>query len=185
MSLYGGKLGGADVSLSPNNVLSVIFPVSRQVAVMPKFSADDAQAIIDLLVSAEKVDFNWAVGAKAAGLEINPAVVAEWSKTDGDAWRVTGERKIILIEWLSKDVRAYIDTDWKGYLGLITETSKFLKKCIDGRGGRRSRSGRKPAEVRPIRTTILIPPDLLAYAKEKGNVSAYIARLIEKDKDHI
>lgn len=54
-----------------------------------------------------------------------------------------------------------------------------------GRGGARNGAGRKPAEVKPIRTTILIAPDLLAHVKEKGNVSAYIAHLIEKDKDHI
>lgn len=55
----------------------------------------------------------------------------------------------------------------------------------EGSGGARKGSGRKPAQVKPIRTTVLLHPDLLAHAKEKGNVSTYIAELIKKDKGNI
>lgn len=181
MSLYGGKLGGVETSMTPDGILSVVHPHVARIAIN-KPTAEQAVELIALVDQAEKTDGH-TVGFEADGLSAQPVQAIVWAKVDGDTWRVSHDQKVVLLKF--GDEHCAFAADWKGFDQLKAEVKRYFKKCIDGRGGRRSRSGRKPAEVKPIRTTILIPPDLLAYAKGKGNVSSYIAELIKKDKGNI
>lgn len=179
MSLYGGKLGGVETSLTPDGVLSVVHPYTA-CARIKKPTAEQAVELLALVDQAEKIDDGHTVGFEANGLTAQAVQAIVWAKVDGDTWRVSHDQKVVLLTF--GDEYAVFAAGWKGFDQLKAEVKRYFKKCIDGRGGGRSGSGRKPSPVKPIKTTVLLPPDLFAYAKEKGNVSAYIARLISNDK---
>lgn len=132
MSLYGGKIGGAHRSIAPYDKV-VINDVEIPV-VTP--TADQAVRLYELLnrknknVKKHKSDFGVGFYLEQDEEKIGggPVIVAEWTKTDGDTWRITGETKAIFVEWESSKIAFVIEETGKGFLGTMDVIRRFLKK---------------------------------------------------------